>query len=29
VRVAEGTGGFADWVGRDIPLETENPKRWG
>ena len=27
--VDEGTGGFEDWVGQDIPLESENPKRWG
>jgi hypothetical protein len=29
VHVVDGTGSFDPWVGQDIPLETENPKRWG
>ena len=29
VHVGEGTGVFEPWAGQDIPLETENPKRWG
>jgi hypothetical protein len=29
VHVADGTGVFEPWVGQDIPLESENPKRWG
>ena len=29
VHVDKGTGGFEPWVGQDIPLESENPKRWG
>jgi hypothetical protein len=28
-RVDEGTGQFEQWVGQEIPLESENPKRWG
>jgi hypothetical protein len=29
VHVGEATGSFEPWAGQDIPLESENPKRWG
>ena len=28
-RVNEGTGSFEGWVGADIEIQSENPKRWG
>jgi hypothetical protein len=29
VHVDQGTGQFEPWVDQDIPLDSENPKRWG
>jgi hypothetical protein len=29
VHVGEATGSFEPWRDQDIPLESENPKRWG